>query len=566
MGPNLIGCSRRYVQLNPQLITKFEKLSGICKPMTADNNLHDLIHKLNSFGVLLSQESNLDRLLEILVETAMDLTQAQGGTVYLTEKDQTGLRLVFARNELIDLEKSGLLDIAKSSGVLLFKSADGLENHSNVSAHAALTRSTINIEDVYLTDRFNFSGTRTIDQKIGYRSQSMLVVPMVDHQGQLLGVLQLINAYSPSDGKILPFTSHHQSLAQSLASQASIAISNQRLIQELELIFESFIRMINQAIDEKSPYTGGHCARVPEIALRLAEACHQVKEGPLASFRMSDADRYEFKIAALLHDCGKVTTPVHVVDKSTKLETIFDRIHLLDTRFEVIRRDFQIEFLKQQLCAAQQGQPIDAHEEEARFLQKMEQIQSDQVFLRQCNKGSERMSDADRARIEQISKQYLWVPNGEQASVAFLSENELENLNIVAGTLTSAERQIINHHIESTINMLEAIPWPNHLRNVTEYAGGHHERMDGKGYPKGLTGQQMSVQARILAIADIFEALTAADRPYKNPMKLSQSLSILKKMSQEGHIDPDLFDVFISSKVYLDYGNAFLNDAQLDVR
>jgi HD-GYP domain-containing protein (c-di-GMP phosphodiesterase class II) len=148
--------------------------------------------------------------------------------------------------------------------------------------------------------------------------------------------------------------------------------------------------------------------------------------------------------------------------------------------------------------------------------------------------------------------------------VAFLSENERENLNIVAGTLTSAERHIINHHIESTINMLEAIPWPNHLRNVTEYAGGHHERIDGKGYPKGLKGQDMSVQARILAIADIFEALTAADRPYKSPMKLSQSLGILKKMSQEGHIDPDLFEVFVSHKVYLDYGKAFLDEAQLD--
>jgi len=266
----------------------------------------------------------------------------------------------------------------------------------------------------------------------------------------------------------------------------------------------------------------------------------------------------------LLHDCGKVTTPVHVVDKSTKLETIFDRIHLIDTRFEVIRRDIQIELLQQQLLDAQQGQNQDINGQAVVLHQKLEQVNSDQAFLRQCNKGSERMSDADRAKIEQISQRYFWLPSGENVPVAFLSENERENLNIVAGTLTAAERHIINHHIESTISMLEAIPWPNHLRNVTEYAGGHHERIDGKGYPKGLKGQEMSVQARILAIADIFEALTAADRPYKSPMKLSQSLGILKKMSQEGHIDPDLFEVFVSHKVYLDYGKAFLDEAQLD--
>ena len=532
--------------------------------MTSEHNYLNLIEELNRFGISLSKERNLDHLLEILVETAMSLTHAQAGTVYLTDQNQTGLRFVFARNQLIDLEKAGLLDVAKHSGVLPFRSSDGSENHANVSVHVALTQCAVNIADVYATEKFNFSGTRAIDQKIGYRSQSMVVVPMVNHQGALLGVLQLINACPKADGQVVAFTSHDQSLAESLASQASIALSNHRLIQDLELIFESFIKMINQAIDEKSPYTGGHCARVPEIALRLAEACHQVQEGPLASFHMSDADRYEFKIAALLHDCGKVTTPVHVVDKSTKLETIFDRIHLIDTRFEVIRRDIQIELLQQQLRDAQQGQNQDTNGQADALRQKLEQVNSDQTFLRQCNKGSERMSEADRAKVEHISQRYLWLPCGEHAPVAFLSENERENLNIVAGTLTLAERHIINHHIESTISMLEAIPWPNHLRNVTEYAGGHHERIDGKGYPKGLKGQDMSVQARILAIADIFEALTAADRPYKSPMKLSQSLGILKKMTQEGHIDPDLFEVFVSHKVYLDYGKAFLDEAQLD--
>jgi HD domain len=195
----------------------------------------------------------------------------------------------------------------------------------------------------------------------------------------------------------------------------------------------------------------------------------------------------------------------------------------------------------------------------------LSQIDDDQAFLRKCNTGSERMSDEDQHRITAISQRYSWIPYGQSEAVPFLTTDELENLSIVAGTLTKDERAVINEHMATTIRMLEAVPWPAHLKNVVEYAGGHHERMDGKGYPKGLTGDQMSVQARIMAIADIFEALTAADRPYKKPMKLTQALGIMKRMSEEGHIDPDLYEVFISEKIYSDYGQQFLNEDQLDL-
>ena len=283
--------------------------------------------------------------------------------------------------------------------------------------------------------------------------------------------------------------------------------------------------------------------------MMLAEAVNATEVGPLKDFTMTDKDRYELKIAGLLHDCGKVTTPVHVVDKATKLETIFDRVHLLDTRFEVLKRDAEIAMLKGELT--REG-----------YVDKIGEYEEDRAFLRRTNVGGEFMRDDDVERVKRIARHRWRDVNGDE--VDFLTEDELKNLTIRAGTLTGDERQIINHHINATIKMLEALPWPKHLKNVPEYAGGHHERMDGKGYPKGLKREQMSVQARVMGIADIFEALTARDRPYKKGKTLTESLDILGKFKLNGHVDPDLFDVFIREKVYLKYAELFMNPEQID--
>jgi len=291
---------------------------------------------------------------------------------------------------------------------------------------------------------------------------------------------------------------------------------------------------------------------VPVLTMMLAEATSKVNWGPFKSFHMTEKDRYELKIAGLLHDCGKITTPVHVVDKSTKLETIFDRIALVDTRFEVLKRDAEIAHLKGEL---------DAETYAARLLQYAD----DKAFLRRTNQGGEFMRPEDQARVRGIAA-YVWSgadANGQ--SLPFLSEDEVESLSIARGTLTNAERQIINHHIDVTIRLLEALPWPKHLTNVPEYAGGHHERMDGKGYPRGLTREQMSVQARTMGIADIFEALTARDRPYKPGKTLSESLGILARMCKEQHVDPDLFEIFVRERVYQRYAEMFLEPAQIDM-
>jgi len=392
---------------------------------------------------------------------------------------------------------------------------------------------------------------------------------MKNHQSEIIGVLQLINSKNPATGEIGPFSHSDQRLAESLASQAAIALTNRQLIDQLERLFESFIALINTAIDEKSPYTGKHCERVPKLTMLLAEAVNETSAGPLRNFNMTEADRYELKIAGLLHDCGKVTTPVHVVDKATKLETIFDRINLLDTRFEVLKRDFEIAALKQKIDLVRQPllENVDAGDRlgqiEQTLRESLRRLESDREFLRHCNVGGEFMPPEGQERVRQIGTGYNWT-DVSGGTVDFLTHDEIKNLTISRGTLTHEERETINHHIVATIKMLEALPWPKHLRNVPEYAGGHHERMDGKGYPRRLKREQMSVQARVMGIADIFEALTAKDRPYKRGKTLTESLNILGRLKLDGHIDPDLFDVFVRRKVYLRYAEQFLDREQID--
>jgi HD-GYP domain-containing protein (c-di-GMP phosphodiesterase class II) len=514
---------------------------------TAAEDLGQRLEQLNAVGASLSAERDIERLLEAILTAAKTITRADGGTLYRVTEEST-LRFEIVRTSSLKYYLGGTTgNPVPFYPIQLHK--DGKPNHSMVAAYAALTGKTVNIADAYAADGFDFSGTRAFDSKTGYRSKSFLTVPMRNHEREIIGVLQLINAQDPRSGEIVAFSASDQRLAESLASQAAIALTNRMLINQLEQLFESFINLINTAIDEKSPYTGGHCQRVPQLTMMLAEAVNETREGPLAQFSMNDKDRYELKIAGLLHDCGKVTTPVHVVDKATKLETIYDRIHLIDTRFEVLKRDLELQFVRKELT-------------EKQFRDRTRELDDDRRFLHACNIGGERMREEDIARVRRIAE-YRWRDiTGHEAK--FLTDDELRNLTIRAGTLTDEERKVINHHIVATIKMLEALPWPRHLTKVPEYAGGHHERMDGKGYPKGLLREQMSVQARCMGIADIFEALTAKDRPYKKGKTLSESLEILGRMTLNNHVDPDLFDIFVRRKVYQRYAEMFLDPEQID--
>ena len=515
---------------------------------------------LNAIGIALSQERDINKLLETILIAAKNLTHADGGTLYRLIGGKLQFEIV--RTDSLSIAMGGTSGNPVPFYPIPLADKDGNPNYTMIAAYAALTHKTVNIADAYTEEGFDFSGTRNFDKRTGYRSTSFLTVPMKNHEGEIIGVLQLLNAQDPTTREVIAFAEEDQRLAESLASQAAIALTNRLLIQQLEVLFESLIDLINTAIDDKSPYTGGHCKRVPTLTMMLAEAANNAKQGALADFAMTDKDRYELKIAGLLHDCGKITTPVHVVDKATKLQTIYDRIGLLDTRFEVIKRDSEIEMLKAKLRAVEADDEESARRAEEAHEARMRQYDDDREFLRRTNFGSERMKPEDQARVSQIAKYKC--RNLQGRPDRFLSRDEEENLNIPYGTLNAQEREIINHHIVATIKMLEALPWPRHLTNVPEYAGGHHERMDGKGYPKGLTREQMSVQARVMGIADIFEALTAKDRPYKPGKTLSESLAILGRLKQNGHVDPDLFDIFVREKVYLRYAREFLDPEQID--
>ena len=424
----------------------------------------------------------------------------------------------------------------------------GQPNLSMVASYSVLKDETVNIADAYSAQGFDFSGTRKFDQRTGYRSTSFLTVPMKNHENEIIGVLQLINACDVVAGAIIPFSEADQQFTEALASQAAIALTNRSLISQLQALFESFVGLINKAIDEKSPHTSRHCMRVPELTMMLAEAAHDVNYGKLSNFQMNEKDRYELKLASLLHDCGKITTPVHVIDKATKLSAIFDRIELIDSRFEILRRDIELKKFK-----SENIYPTN---------DALAELENDRQFLHRMNIGAEHIDPEDVARIAQISQRSYVDSTGKICPL--LTADEEKNLSVSRGTLTQEERQTINHHIVATIEMLEALPWPKHLAKVPEYAGGHHERMDGQVYPRGLRGENMSIQARVMAIADIFEALTSTDRPYKSAKSLSESMEILGKFSLNGHIDPDLFDVFIGEKVYLKFAEKFLDPAQID--
>ena len=714
-------------------------------------DLLKLLQELNAIGIALSAEQDHNRLLEMILVRAKEITHADGGTLYSRTEDDH-LKFEIMLTESLGIAMGGTSGEPIPYAPLPLYDEEGRPNNQMVAACAALSGKTINIPDAYVNEEFDFSGTRKFDEQTGYRSKSFLTVPMTNHENDIIGVLQLLNARDPKTGDVKTFSRLHQQLVESLASQAAVTITNKSLIDAQRKLFDSLIQLIANAIDEKSPYTAGHCRRVPVLVEMLADAACRMNVGPLKNFDLTDDERYELSVAAWLHDCGKITTPEYVVDKPTKLSTPFDRIDLVATRLEVLKRDAEITALRRKLSEAEGDKTkadlsddeeyqalliplvigvlqllnardpktgdvktfsrlhqqlveslasqaavtitnkslIDAQRklfdsliqlianaidekspytaghcrrvpvlvemladaacrmnvgplknfdltdderyelsvaawlhdcgkittpeyvvdkptklstpfdridlvatrlevlkrdaeitalrrklseaegdktkadlsDDEEYQALLKQLDEDFAFLRRCNIGGESMLDEDRERVTQIG-QYRWAnSNGDE--ITFLNDDEIYNLHISRGTLTEEEREIINNHVVVTIKMLESLPYPKHLKRVPEYAGGHHERMDGTGYPNRLTKDDMSIPARMVAIADVFEALTARDRPYKSAMSLSEALVIMGRMKQSHHIDADLFDVFVRERVYARYAEQYLEPREID--
>ncbi len=521
------------------------------EPTHPPANRFELLHRV---GIALGKETNRDKLLDIILTEAQKLCHADGGTLYLrTEGNELAFEII--RNRSLSIELGGAGHAKATFPPLRLYLEDGTPNLRNVATYAVHEKQLVHVHDAYDAPGFDFSGTQEFDKRSGYHSKSFLTVPLINGQGHVIGVLQLLNAMDPSSGEVVPFAPEHRETVTALASQAALALDNKLLLEAQRHLLESFIKLIAAAIDSKSPYTGGHCERVPVLTEMLTASLCQTKTGPFADFSLDDDEWYELTIAAWLHDCGKVTTPVHVMDKSTKLETIHDRMAAVRHRFEILRRDAHIQMLED--VAA--GHP--AKEAEQLYQNQLDQLEEELSFLEHVNIGGEYLSPEAKERVRAIGKRRYNQGGQEQP---LLTEEELENLCVSRGTLTDDERLIINGHMVQTVRMLEALPFPRGLRRVPEYATGHHEKMDGTGYPRGTYAGDMSIPARAMAVADVFEALTAADRPYKKAKKLSEAMRIMGFMKRDNHLDPDIFDEFVKSGVYLDYAKRFLDDDLID--
>ena len=598
--------------------------------VASDKTLLDIL----SVATAISGASDLRSLLHLILRRARALTSADAGSIFLIEK--AGRRPFGCVDAVAaDAQQSDRLWFAVSQNASLdarLHREDGIEGEvqdvrlpitsNSLVGWCALQQQVLNIADAYdLDPALPYRFDPSLDRQLDYRSMSMLTVPLCAASGEVVGVLQLINRKRSASDVLSPetteqlvqsFTQSDQDLIAALASLAAVCVQRTQLLEAQEKLIDSIIGLLAGAIDAKSPYTGGHCERVPELAVLLAEAAEATDQGPLAGFAFGTPEAWrEFRTGAWLHDCGKVTTPEYVVDKATKLETKYNRIHEIRTRFEVLLRDARIARLEGLL----QGGDRDVLDE--RLAQREQELRQQFAFVAASNLGNEFFPAEDVEALHAIAAQtwqrhfddtlglaweelerrqscppagaalpwtellladQAWhrIPRepsaqpaerfGFKMDVPELAFNlgELHNLCVSRGTLTAEERYKINEHIIQTIMILERLPFPPNLARVAEYAGTHHETLRGDGYPRKLAAEQLSVPSRIMAIADIFEALTAADRPYKRAKKLSEAVGILAGFRDRGHIDPDLFDLFLSSGVYQVYAERFLSSEQID--
>lgn len=510
--------------------------------------------------IALAASNKTEDIIERILDESKALTHAEGGTLYLLQQDAEGrqnLKFEIIRNDKLDIYLGGKSDQPVPFQPIELCNADGSVNHSNVAAYSANTKQVVNIADVYTAQDFDFSGAQAFDQQTGYRTRSLLCLPLLNHRQEVIGVIQLVNARHPDNGNVMEFSEKYIPLIKGLALYAAIALNNQILVADLKRLLDAFIKSIAKAIDAKSPHTSGHCQRVPLMTELLAQAaCNDTET--FKDFSLNDDEWYELQVASWMHDCGKLATPDSVLDKATKLHTMRDGIEVVLTRIANLKQQKHIHYL-QSLAE----HPEQRAELENTLHENLARLDADAAFLSTANKGGEFMSEEHKNRIRSIAA-YQWQDHNGQLQ-NLLNADEVKNLCIERGTLTAEERQIINNHMVVTIEMLEALPFPKQLRKVPEYAGGHHEKMDGTGFPRGLKREQMSIPARMMAIADIFEALTAKDRPYKAPMPVSVALGIMQRMRNDNHIDPDIYQLFIKARVWEKYAKKVLAPEQLDI-
>ena len=517
------------------------------------------ISELTAIGKALGTGKDISVLLEMILSIARRFTKADGGTLYLVDHKTQSLVFNVIHNESLNIKKGG--GSIELAGVPLYED-DNTPNLSNVSSYVFHTGEIVNIDDVYKAKKFQFKGTKKFDKTLHYKSRSMIVIPMTNHEDDIIGILQLINSKDPLTNKTIPFNKDDQEKAAALASQASVILTQQTLILELKKLFEAFIKAIAVSIDEKSKHTGGHIQRVTELCMMIAQKIN--KDNTIFKNTTLSLDQMdELRIAALMHDTGKITTPEHIISKSSRLETVHDRIDLIKVRWELFKTN-------QKLDAAQKKLALFDQTTRQNEIAQIDNICNEKIdILKKEFKTLSHINSTkkilDQSLVDQLEKIYEKSSNFSGIDVPYLTEDEFENLCILKGTLTSKERDILNSHAHLTEKILNKLPWPKKLANIPSIAGAHHEKLDGSGYPLHLNKENLNIQARILAIADIFEALSAKDRPYKEPMTLSGTVKVLEQMGENGLIDKDIIKIFFKSKAHLEYSKNHLSQSQIDL-
>ncbi len=513
-----------------------QRLSDYRKELEVEvDTFKSLVTQLNKIGIALSSEHNLGDLLEMIVSEMRSFARADGGSLYIKEGDELSFEV--AQNETF----------LKRYGKVSFKSFKIPISHESIAGYVASTGEILNIpciDDVGDDVPFSLTTMRDFDKKMDYRSVSMLAAPMRNHKDEIIGVIQLINAMD-SKGNPVPFDTDLQDLIISLSSQAAVAICNSRFIQDIRNLFESIVTYSAQAIDARSPHTAGHSHRVARLALLQADSVNRQADGPFADVFFDDELMNEVRIAALLHDIGKIGVRERVLDKVNKLTD--SELEAVRNRFHYIIRDIELKSLERRLA-----DPRLSEEELQRIEEETEahiaSVEADLDLVQRINKPKF-YSDEDGEHLERIAgKTYTDIDGAEQP---YLTGEEYDNLLVRKGNLTANERREIESHVRHTLNILEKIPFTDELINVPAIAATHHEMLNGTGYPNGLTADDIPIQARMLAIADIYDALTAKDRPYKPPLPLNITLKILNEEADNGRLDPDLVKLFVSDETYL---------------
>jgi len=495
----------------------------------------------------LSKEKDLSKILEMILQEAISFTTSEGGTIYLKENDALHFK------SLVNHKLNIYVNNPDFPLVPLYR--DGEENSENVSAVSALTKKTINVPDVYRynIDGFSFEGVKKFDKENGYKTKSILVIPMLNQDDEVVGVVQLIN--KKSDGEYVIYAQDDIDMTMTYANWAASAITKNRLIDDMEGLLFSFLKSISVALSAKSPYGYGHIERVASL-MKIISSKIDEDETVFKDKHYSKEALKELEVAAWMHDVGKIATPEHIIDKATKLETIYDRVQEIETRFNYVRSALKAQMLEEKIALLEKGRKRQIVPLEEGVFFELEMLDEEIAFIKEINNPRYGcLSDDDLDKINMIA-QKVYVFEGKK--VVLLTVDEVENLSIVCGTLTQKERLKINEHATISNEMLDMLTFPKRFSRVKEIACAHHEKLNGKGYPKGLKAEEISFEGRLMAIVDIFEALTANDRPYKHPKTLDETFDILESMADKNELDANIIRFIKEQKAYEEYANSYL--------